>query len=142
MESASRGRCQIVDLLVDTHIFVRWLSDPSRLTREQSRVLESAMRRREPVALSAITLFEVAFLVTEGKVKLHRDLNELMESIARDPAYRLLPLSPAIAVEAAALRPLKDIGDRVVAATARVHGLRLVTSDRRIIDSNLVSTIE
>jgi PIN domain nuclease of toxin-antitoxin system len=43
-------------LLVDTHILVQWLADPKRLTREQGRALEAAMRRGEPVALSAITL--------------------------------------------------------------------------------------
>jgi predicted nucleic acid-binding protein len=32
--------------------------------------------------------------------------------------------------------------DCIIVATARVHGLRLLTSDRRIIESSLVSTVE
>jgi PIN domain nuclease of toxin-antitoxin system len=128
-------------LLVDTHILVRWLADPKRLTREQGRALEAAMRRGEPVALSAITLVEVAFLVAEGRLKLRNDLSNVLDAFENDPVYRILPLSAAVAVDAAALQSLRDLGDRVIAATARIHKLRLVTSDSRIIDSNLVSTI-
>jgi PIN domain nuclease of toxin-antitoxin system len=128
-------------LLVDTHILIRWLEDPKHLTREQVRVLNVALQHREPVGLSVMSLLEIAFLVADGKLKLRTDLNELVETLESDPVYRILPLSPAIAIDAAALRALRDMGDRVIAATARVHGLRLVTSDSRIIDSDLVSTV-
>jgi PIN domain nuclease of toxin-antitoxin system len=37
---------------------------------------------------------------------------------------------------------LHDPADRAIVCTARVHSLRLVTSDRRIVDSNLVSVID
>jgi PIN domain nuclease of toxin-antitoxin system len=37
---------------------------------------------------------------------------------------------------------LRDANDRAIVATARVHGLRLVTADQRIIASKLVHTIE
>jgi PIN domain nuclease of toxin-antitoxin system len=36
---------------------------------------------------------------------------------------------------------LRDPADRVIVATARVHGLRLLTSDQRILESHLVSTV-
>jgi PIN domain nuclease of toxin-antitoxin system len=37
---------------------------------------------------------------------------------------------------------LRDPGDRVIVATARVHRLRLLTADQRIIESGLVPVIE
>jgi PIN domain nuclease of toxin-antitoxin system len=37
---------------------------------------------------------------------------------------------------------LRDPGDRVIVATARVHRLRLLTSDQRIIESALVPVID
>jgi PIN domain nuclease of toxin-antitoxin system len=37
---------------------------------------------------------------------------------------------------------LRDPGDRFIVATARVHRLRLVTSDQRIVDSKLISVVE
>ncbi|HTS30516.1 MAG TPA: PIN domain-containing protein [Bryobacteraceae bacterium] len=48
-----------------------------------------------------------------------------------------------VAQEAAALAgALRDPGDCVIVATARSHGLKLLTSDQRIIDSDLVPVIE
>jgi len=45
--------------------------------------------------------------------------------------------------EVAALRDaLRDPGDTAIVATARIRHLGLPTSDRRIIDSGLVSVIE
>jgi PIN domain nuclease of toxin-antitoxin system len=47
-----------------------------------------------------------------------------------------------VAAEIAVLETLRDPADRVIVATARVHRLRLVTSDQRIIDSRLVAVVE
>ena len=116
--------------------------DPKKLSREQARVLQSATQRGEQVALSDATFVEIAMLVTEGKLNLKIGLLEFLESIEDDPAFLILPVTAEIAAEAGALHMLRDPSDRVIAATARVHGLRLVTSDQRIIESNLVSTIE
>lgn len=128
-------------LLLDTHIVMRWISDSRRLSRAQLRAIESSSRRREPLAISAITLLEIAMHVRDGKIELDGPLDEFLETLTESP-FLLLALSPAVAFEAGSLKPLKDPADRVIAATARVHGLRLVTSDQRIIESNLVSTIE
>lgn len=129
-------------LLADTHIVLRWLAAPKRLTREQMRVLEKAAQRAEPVALSAITLLEMAMLVSEGRLQLPSPLDEFLDELQGNPVFQLLPLTYEVASEAALLRALKDPADRAIVATARVHRLRLVTSDQRIIASGLVPVIE
>ena len=120
---------------------MRWISDSRRLSREQLRAIESSARRRQPLAISAISLLEIAMHVHNGKIEIDGPLDEFLDTLATSP-FQLLALSPAVAFEAGSLKALKDPADQVIAATARVHGLRLVTSDQRIIASNLVSTIE
>jgi PIN domain nuclease of toxin-antitoxin system len=127
--------------LLDTHITVRWLIEPRKLSREQLRVLEGSIRRTEPVALSAITLLEIAVLTSEGKLKLKVSLNEFFDELQANPVFRLLPLTYEVAAEAASLGNLRDPADRTIVATARVHRLRLVTSDQRIIESKLVPVV-
>jgi PIN domain nuclease of toxin-antitoxin system len=128
--------------LLDTHIVVRWLSDPRKLSREQTRVLDDAVRRGECVAVSAISLLELA-LLGEGRQRIRTGLNELFQQLETNPAFRILPLTIDIAQEAAALGgSLRDPADRAIVATARVHRLRLLTSDQRIIESDLVPVIE
>ena len=128
-------------LLLDTHVLVRWLIDSKRLSREQTRVLEAAVRRTEPIALSSITLLEVALLASEGKLSFKDSLNSFFDDLRSNPIFRIVPLSYDVALEVASVKLLKDPADRTIVATARVHQLRLVTSDKRIIDSNLVTTV-
>jgi PIN domain nuclease of toxin-antitoxin system len=130
-------------LLLDTHIVVRWLADPRKLSRNQTRTLASVVRRAEPVALSAITLLEIAVLTADGRLRLKAPLDELLNELEANPVFQVLPLSYEVASEVASLGGvLRDPADRVIVATARVYRLRLMTSDQRIIESNLVAVIE
>jgi PIN domain nuclease of toxin-antitoxin system len=129
-------------LLLDTHILVRWLAAPKRLSREQARVLRDAVRRHEPVALSAISLLEIAVLFGEGSSRNDIPVRELLGNLESDPAFQILPLTVDVAVEVAALGAyLHDPADRAIVATARVRKLRLITSDQRIVDSKLAAVI-
>lgn len=130
-------------LLLDTHVVVRWLADPKKLSRGQSRILDAAVRRSEPVALSAITLLEIAVLTADGRLRLKAALDELLVALQANPLVQVIPLSYEIASEVASLGGgLRDPADRAIVATTRVHRLRLVTSDQRIIESKLVPVVE
>jgi PIN domain nuclease of toxin-antitoxin system len=129
-------------LLLDTHIVLRWLIDAKRLSRLQARALETAVQRGEPVALSAITLLEIAVLASEGKLRLKASLNEFFDNLQGNPVFRVLPLTYEIASEVASLGVLRDPADRTIVATARIHRLQLVTSDQHIIESRLVPIVE
>jgi PIN domain nuclease of toxin-antitoxin system len=53
----------------------------------------------------------------------------------------ILPLTPAVAVLATSIAPLRDPADRLIAATALTHGVPLVTNDDRIRRSGVVAAI-
>jgi PIN domain nuclease of toxin-antitoxin system len=127
-------------LLLDTHIVVRWLTDSRKLSREQTRVLESAVRRTEPIALSAISLLEIAVIGSAGRLGLKVALEELFEDL-QIPVFQILPLTCEVVAEVVLLGNLRDPADRVIVATARIERLRLVTSDQRIIESKLVPVV-
>jgi PIN domain nuclease of toxin-antitoxin system len=127
-------------LLLDTHVLVRWLFEDRKLSREQARMLKAAVRRGEPVALGAMSLLEIAMLTNQGRLKTRAD--EFFEELQASPLFLILPLSYEVALEVASLGgDLRDAADRAIVATARVHRLRLLTSDQRIIESKLVSVV-
>jgi len=129
-------------LLLDTHIVIRWLSDPKKLSREQRGALDCAVRRGECVGVSAVSLYEIV-LLTEGRKPIGAGLNELFHELDTNPAFLIIPLTTDVAREMAAMGDaLRDPADRAIVATARVHRLRLLTADQRIIESNLVGVIE
>ena len=129
--------------LLDTHILIRWVGEPKRLSREQTRILNEVTGRCEPFAISAITLVELAVLSTSASVRLKLSPNEIFSALESAPDLRILPVTIDIAREVSFLgNKLRDPADCVIVATARVHGLRLLTSDQRIIESNTVASIE
>jgi PIN domain nuclease of toxin-antitoxin system len=127
--------------LLDTHVLMRWVIEPRKLSRSQIRAVEDAVRRAEPVSFSSMSLLEMALLTTQGRLK--TKLNEFFEELQANPAFRVLPLTYEIALEVASMgNALRDPADRAIVATARVHRLRLVTSDQRIIESKLVPVVD
>ena len=122
---------------------VRWLADPRRLSREQLRALRGAVRRCEPLALSVITLLEIAVLFGEGSTRLMVPAQELLAALGPGSGFHIVPIDVEIAAEIAAMGgALRDPADRAIVATARVHRLRLLTSDQRIVASKLVPVVE
>ncbi len=127
--------------LLDTHIVVRWLATPKKLSREQRRVLEEAVLHRQPVALSAISLLEIADLFGQGARRNDTQAEDILGQIASNPMFEIVPLTLEIAAAIAPLGPSLPPVDRAIVATARVHRLILLTSDQRIIESKLVPTV-
>ena len=108
-------------MLLDTHVLIRWLVDARKLSRIQLRTLESAIQRGEPVALSAISLLEIAVLASGEKPALRLSLEEFFHDLNSNPSFRVLPLTYDVAREVASLAVLRDPADRAIVATARVH---------------------
>ena len=142
LPDANRSCRLLPRLLLDTHVLIRWLGEIRKLSRPQLRALQSAVRRGEPVALSAMSLLEIAVLASGEKAALKVSLDEFFRDLNSNPTFRILPLTYEVALDVASLSVLRDPADRAIVATARVHRLRLVTSDQRIIESKLVPVVE
>ena len=90
-----------------------------------------------------MTLLEIAMLFAEGRHRMKSTSEDLFSDLKANPILQILPLTIDIALEVGFLGSLiRDPADRAIVATARVHRLRLLTSDQRIAESNLVSVIE
>jgi PIN domain nuclease of toxin-antitoxin system len=129
--------------LLDTHVLVRWLTEPRRLSREQESILTRDQTRGVLLGVSATTLVELAVLSSGYVPRLKVRLSRLLGDLEPGGDFCIVPIDLEVAREVAAIGDsLRDPMDRVIVATARVRGLRLVTSDRRIIASKLVPVVE
>ena len=127
-------------LLLDTHM-VLWLAfDPGRIAPEVIAALLQA-RAKGALSIAAITLWEIAMLDAKGRLKLDIPVSVLLDRVER--AYRVLPLNGHIALRGTMFSEQypKDPADRQIGATAIVHGLTLVTEDRRIRTSGEVTCL-
>jgi PIN domain nuclease of toxin-antitoxin system len=124
-------------------VLVRWLTEPQRLSREQERVLRRDQIRGLPLAVSATTLIELALISSDRALRLKVPLDKLLAPLEPGGDFWIVPIDLDIAREIAVVGDsLRDPADRVIVATARVHRLRLVTSDQRIIASKLCPVVE
>ena len=124
----------MASVLLDTHILVWWRSDVGRLSRAQAEALSDLDKRGEPVAISAITLRELASLGDRGLLEIAIPWTAWLEEIESSPLIDVLPLTARIASESVRLGAdfPKDPADQIIVATAVCHDLRLLTADRQI----------
>src|SRR4051812_24739491 len=123
-------------LLLDTHIWI-WLMEGATSELSASAITKlRAGSRTGRLMVSAISVWEVAMLDAKRRITLSMDCATWVERALAAPGIELVPLSSAIAVQSARLpgNLSGDPADGMLVATARAHGARLVTRDRRLID--------
>lgn len=127
--------------LLDTHVAVWWLFNDRKLPKDHARLIERAQTAGTLVGISAISLWEIAKLGQADRLDMDETTSELLERIESSTLFTILPLTGKIALESTLLgaRFPNDPGDQVIAATARCHGLTLLTADQRIIASGAVT---
>jgi PIN domain nuclease of toxin-antitoxin system len=122
-----------LSVLLDTHIWVWWLTPGSPLSRAERDALDAKAGRRE-LFLSAISLWEVQVLHAKRRLELPLPFAEWLARAADDRVISVLPLSAEV-VFALDGRPASfhgDPADRLIVATARAHALPLATHDAAI----------
>ncbi len=128
-------------ILVDTHVVV-WLAfDQDQISRKARTAIDDARENADGLAISDITLLELATLVSKGRIRLDISLESFLQEV--ESRFVVLPISGracARAMELPASYP-KDPADRIIGATALVEGLCLLTADRTIRRSRTVQTI-
>lgn len=132
-----------MSLLLDTHVWVRWVAEPEKLSAPARRGVEAALAAGEVLRVSSISVWEVALLVTKGRLRLSIDVGTWIERAEAIPLLDFVPVDNRIAHRSVTLPPPlhPDPADRIIAATAEVLGLRLVTADRRLRAYSPVDTL-
>ena len=131
--------------LLDTQAWLWSVLDHPRLSRRARAVL-SAVSAQERVGLAAISLKEAAWHLAHGRVVVNESFGpwpRWLRTAASLPHLEVLPLTVDVAIESEQLADSfpADPADCLIAATARVHDLTLITSDKGIRQSGAVRTL-
>ena len=114
-------------LLLDTHTFIWWDSEPEKLSK---RVLDLCQDQTNVMLFSVVSAWEMQIKLQLGKLKLGLPLTEVIESQRKTNAIKVLPV---ILAHIWALQDLpahhKDPFDRLLVAQANVEGAVLLSGD-------------
>ena len=133
------GQAQVI--LVDTHVVV-WLAfAQTEISTKARTAIDDERKNGDGLAISDITLFELANLESKGRIRLDISLESFLQEV--ESRFVVLPISARACARAMTLPATypKDPADRIIGATALVEGLFLLTADRGIRRSKAVRTI-
>jgi PIN domain nuclease of toxin-antitoxin system len=127
-------------IILDTHVLVWAVAESKKLSRPAELAIRK-YRLQDGVAVSAVTLWELALLVARGRIQgygtVERSVEKLIEGVT---VKTITPEIAALATQFPDDYP-RDPADRLIGATARAEGLALVTRDENIRRSPLLKTI-
>ena len=128
-------------ILVDTHV-VLWLAlEEARISKLAAARIANARNSGEGLAISDISLFELARAFKRERVRLAISIESALGEI--ESRFAVLPITAPISLRTLSLPEdyPRDPVDRIIGATALVEGIPLITADRKIRDSGALTTI-
>jgi PIN domain nuclease of toxin-antitoxin system len=126
-------------LLLDTHVWI-WLSmeDKKNLSPNAAKAIREASLK----CISAISCWEIAKLVEKGRIGLSIPTLTWIRRSLQEYDIRMVELTEEIVVESTQLKGMHaDPADQIIAATSRVTGMPLLTSDKRLRQLQGVETV-
>jgi PIN domain nuclease of toxin-antitoxin system len=121
-----------VRLLLDTHIWLWSLLEPSRLGRKTRAAL---VNPKSELWLSPISVWEAIMLAEKGRVELLPTPAQWVVNGLKAAPLLQATLTHEVALESRRLNlSHQDPADRFLVATAVVYDLQLVTSDEKLLN--------
>jgi PIN domain nuclease of toxin-antitoxin system len=129
-------------IVLDTHVWIWFISNPDLLSKRAQKVVDAAVRDQS-LLISSISAWELALLVTKKRLELTLDVTDWIAKSEGLPFIQFLPVTNSIAVKSVNLPlPLHpDPADRIIIATALSVGAPLVTKDKKLLTYGAVKTI-
>lgn len=128
-----------MNLLLDTHVFLWSLLEPSRLKKQVAAALEDPANQ---LWISPLTTWELLVLAEKGRISLSPNAVEWLRRVFRTIPFKEAPLTHEIALHSRSVSlPHEDPVGRFLAATAMVYDLTLVTADDRLLSARGISTL-
>jgi PIN domain nuclease of toxin-antitoxin system len=128
-----------VKLLLDTHIWIWAGTEPEKLHRRVRRELQKAANE---LYLSPVSIWEAFHLERRGRVRATAGFSRWLDQMIEELPIREALFNFQVAARASQIQlPQSDFGDGLLAATAAVFDLTLVTADPQLLECSWLKTL-
>ena len=127
-------------IILDTHIWVWWVTGNPRLTSQQQQWIQDYQSLG--LGISIISCWEVAKLVEKKRLVLSINVEQWLQQALAYQGVQLLNLTVPIVVRSTELTGFhNDPADQIIVATANIYGCALLTADEKILKYPGVKTL-
>ena len=128
-------------IVLDTHIWVWWVDNNGRLTQKYQDWIQQY--QSQGLGVSIIFFLEVAKLVELGTLTLSLAVDEWLAAALADPGVQQLELTIPIIIQSNTLTGFhRHPADKIIVATAKIHGFPVLTADAKILAYPEVQTLK
>jgi PIN domain nuclease of toxin-antitoxin system len=122
-------------LLLDTCALI-WIAEDALISEPAAEALNRSYRAGRPVYVSPISAWEVGMLISRGRLACLIKPQLWFRRLLDAPSLQLAEMSTDLLITSSSLpgMPPRDPADRIIAATVREFGYRLMTRDRLLLD--------
>lgn len=118
--------------MLDTHVLV-WLDEGTSALGTSARKHADRALQKDSLAVSVLSFWEIAMLASKRRLGVRRPIGPWRRGLI-EMGIRELAMDGEIAVAAGELEDLHgDPADRIIVATALLHGAHLMTADRKLL---------
>jgi PIN domain nuclease of toxin-antitoxin system len=121
-------------LLLDTCAVI-WIAAGVEISAEAAEALRDAESEGSAIGISPISIWEIGLLVSRGRLALSASPRAWVSTVLAQPGVTLAEMPPDTLLDSSFLpgEPPRDPADRIILATARAEGMRIVTRDRAML---------
>lgn len=129
-------------IVLDTHAWLWWASNPDILSKRASKAIKEAISNNG-LYISSISTWEISMLHEKGRLQLSIDVRDWVRKTEALQFVQFIPVDNTVALRAVSLPGQfhQDPADRIIVATAMTMGVKVVTKDKKIHDYEYVKSI-
>ena len=130
-------------IVIDTHVLLWWINRDQNLSTNAAKAIHETLAGGSEVIVSSISAWEIARLITAGRLVLSVDVENWLDEVTQVEGVRFVPVDNEIGIKSTMLPGEfhRDPADRMIVATARKLAIPLVTADEKIRTCQHLKTI-
>jgi len=132
-----------MSVLLDSHVWIWWVTGQKDLAAAKRAQLDELAEAGTPPFLSAISLWEAQMLYRKNRLTLEINFPVWLTEASDPMVVQVLPIDTSVVLTLDKLPKHfhGDPADRIIVATAKAHGLALMTDDKAIRRSRTVKVV-